>query len=82
MSSHPLRDQTSLFDAVVESHSAIGVAAQIQAGMARQPILDPGHALEMTEMILGNGTRPADDVMKDGGRLRFASRAVTRREPR
>jgi len=58
-------EQPGLFDAIVEGHAAIGVAAKEQTGMPRQPIVDPSNPFEMAQMILWNGAPPSNDVMED-----------------
>src|SRR5205823_378239 len=55
-----------LLDAVVKADAVIAVAAEKQAEVAPQALLDPGHAVEVSQMVLRDGPVPAHKLMKDG----------------
>src|SRR3954451_1838771 len=50
-----------LFGAVIEGHAVVSVAAEEQPRVTGGPLLDPGHAVEVAQVILRDGPVPADD---------------------
>src|SRR5207248_2372772 len=57
-------ENSGLFHAIVQRHSAIRIAAEEQTWMPPRPLFDPGDAFQVAEVILRDRLVPADDLMK------------------
>src|SRR5262245_54044094 len=61
-------EEPRLLDAVVEADTAVAVAAEEQPGVVLHALLDPGDAVQVSQVILRDGAVPAHDMMEDGCR--------------
>src|SRR5262249_39228347 len=53
------------FNAIIERHAAVTVAAKEQPTVLGCLLLDPRHPFQMAELILRNGSVPADHALKN-----------------
>src|SRR5262249_31936928 len=69
IANHLFRQDFPLFGAVVERDAAVRVSPQEEAGVAAAALLQAADALQVAQVVLRNGPRPADDVDERRRRL-------------